>query len=52
MIGSLHSEFCAFEFPWCLNCPKSPAASKAALEDPMRSIVWHGWINGMPRIGK
>jgi hypothetical protein len=39
--------FCAFEFPWCEGCPKSLALKARALEDPMKSVIWRGWINGI-----
>jgi hypothetical protein len=43
-------EFCAFEFPWCAGCPKSLAEKPRALEDPMKSPIWRGWVNGIARV--
>ncbi|QDM15489.1 hypothetical protein FNL55_05575 [Tardiphaga sp. vice352] len=45
-------EFCAFEFPWCEGCPKSLVEKVRALEDPIKSGIWHGWINGISTIKK
>jgi hypothetical protein len=40
-------EFCAFEFPWCEGCPRSLVGKAAAKEDPLKSSIWNGWINGI-----
>lgn len=40
-------DFCAFEFPRCKGCSKSPLMVKSVIEDPIISAIWHGWINGM-----
>jgi len=40
-------ELCAFEFPWCEGCPRSSIGKTIVKEDPMKSIIWRGWINGI-----
>jgi hypothetical protein len=45
-------EFCAFEFPWCEGCPKSGAKNAGPPIDPLKSIIWRGWINGILGISK
>ncbi len=44
-------EFCAFEFPGCERCPKvlHTVRTVGSSEDPMKSTVWRGWINGFSR---
>jgi hypothetical protein len=44
-------EFCAFEFPGCERCPKvlPTVRTVGSSEDPMKSTVWRGWINGFWR---
>jgi hypothetical protein len=41
-------EFCAFELPGCRECKFAVHAieSVKATEDPMRSIVWRGYVHG------
>lgn len=42
------NEFCAFEFPWCEGCPKALLGTPVARsDDPMKSAIWRGWINGL-----
>jgi hypothetical protein len=40
-------EFCAFEFPGCEGCKFAVHAIRSvkAIEDPMRSVVWSGYVN-------
>jgi hypothetical protein len=45
-------EFCAFDFPWCEGCPKSQVGKVLAPEDPMKSTIWQGWINGISAINR
>jgi hypothetical protein len=42
-------EFCVFEFPGCEGCPKAMNVFKAvgSSDDPMKSMVWRGWIAGV-----
>lgn len=44
-------EFCVFEFPLCEGCPHALRGIKTvgSSEDPMKSTVWRGWINGFSR---
>lgn len=42
----------AFDFPWCESCPKSDLGKTPATSDPMKSAIWHGWINGIAGITK
>ena len=45
-------ELCGFEFPWCEGCPKSLARKARSLEDPLKSLIWRGWIDGVSEISK
>jgi hypothetical protein len=45
-------EFCAFDFPCCEGCPKSKVGKATVPEDPLKSPIWRGWINGMAGINK
>jgi len=45
-------ELCAFEFLWCEGCPRSLIGKVCAPEDPLKSIIWRGWINGIAGIKK
>ena len=45
-------EFCAYDFPCCEGCPKLKGGKASAAEDPMKSIIWRGWINGIAGIMK
>jgi hypothetical protein len=44
-------EFCVFDFPGCEGCPKAQHTVRTVgtSEDPMKSMVWRGWINGFSR---
>lgn len=44
--------FCDFELPCCKGCPKSNSGQARGLEDPMKSVIWLGWINGIAGIEK
>jgi len=51
--GRAKDEFCAFEFPWCEDCPKAlPGKRVAKSDDPMKSAIWRGWINGLAGAAK
>jgi hypothetical protein len=45
-------EFCAYDFPTCEGCPKSKVGKVTDPEDPMKSLIWRGWINGIAGIKK
>jgi hypothetical protein len=45
-------EFCAYDFPSCEGCPKSLVGKVSKPEDPMKSLIWRGWINGIAGIKK
>jgi hypothetical protein len=46
-------DLCAFEFPRCLGCRKSPEQPKPETGDPMTSTVSRGWLGGMvPPVAK
>ena len=40
-----------FDFPGCEGCPKAlhTVRTVGSSEDPMKSMVWRGWINGFSR---
>jgi hypothetical protein len=44
-------EFCLFDFPGCDGCPKAQHTLRTvgSSEDPMKSMVWSGWIAGASR---
>jgi len=50
--GICEGEFCAYDFPACEGCPKAHLRQVARLDDPMKSVIWRGWINGIVGIKK
>jgi hypothetical protein len=46
--SSSSHEFCVFDFPGCKGCSNAMPFLKTvgSLEDPMKSMVWSGWIAG------
>ncbi len=45
-------ELCPYDFPSCRGCPRSNAGKAPDLVDPMKSLIWRGWINGIAGIKK
>lgn len=50
--NACEGEFCAYDFPACESCPRSTANKLPKLEDPMKSLIWCGWINGIAGLKK